>query len=338
MDNVPKRMSVGEKILITGASGFVGSFLVAEALKSKLSVFAGIRSTSSKRWLQDERIQFVELDLSDKQQLNSRLEEHNFDYVIHNAGVTASASEAECLRVNADFTKNFAECCAGNRTIKKFSFMSSLAAYGPADYQDNNVLDMNSSAHPVTAYGRSKLRAEQYIKNIKNLPYLIFRPTGIFGPRESDFLTVFKTINKGIAPHIGLTDQWLSLIYVKDLANVLVKATTSEWAGKEYFVTDGNLYKATQFNSIIAKCLGKNPIQFKIPLPLVYLLANLNEGVTKLTGKPSIFNRDKYAEIKARNLDCDISNLVRDFDFRPKYDLETAINETVGWYKENKWL
>jgi len=327
-----------EKILITGASGFVGSFLVEEALKNGLDTYAGIRSSSSKQWLQDERINFIEMNLSNENQLSELMYEHQFDYIIHNAGVTKSNSKSDFFKVNVEFTQNLVTSSSKIKSLKKFSFMSSLAAYGPADFQENKVLSNDSEPNPVTTYGKSKLRAERKLKEVAGLPLLIFRPTGIFGPRESDFLTAFKAIQNGFSPHVGLSDQWISLVYVKDLVRVIMDATISSVSNKSYFVTDGNLYKATKFNAIIADKLGKSPLKIKVPLPLVYAVASISEGISRLTGKASILNMDKFAEIKARTLDCDISELVNDFDYIPKYDLPSAVEETVKWYKEKKWL
>lgn len=326
------------KILITGASGFVGSFLVEEALKTGLEVYAGMRSTSSRKWLKDPRINFIELDLSDTDLLTSAMMKHQFDYVIHNAGLTKGRTINDYYVVNADFTHNLARANAKNTRLKKFSFMSSLAAYGPADHQPDQVLSLSSKPNPVTSYGRSKLRAEKFIQDLGDLPYLIFRPTGVFGPRETDFFTLFQAVNRGVAPRIGWSEQWLSLIYVKDLVHIIMKATLSDVDQKSYFVTDGNLYAASKFNRIVAESLDKKPFNIKVPLPAVYLIASINEAYSNLTGKSTILNKDKYAELKARNLDCDISDLVQDFDFLPKYDLKSAVNETTQWYQENNWL
>ena len=326
------------KVLITGASGFVGSHLVEEALKNDLDVYAGIRKSSSQEWLQDERIQFLYLDLSDQSSLEEVMEKHHFDYVIHNAGVTKTNKKSDYFRVNVDFSKNLALASLKSKRLKKFAFMSSLAAYGPADFQEDKVLSNRSKPHPVTTYGKSKLRAEGVLKEIKNLPLLIFRPTGIFGPRESDFLTVFQTIQKGVSPSVGFTEQWISLVYVKDLVRVLIKACSSDVNNQAYFVTDGNLYKTSQFNEVIAESLGKKPLKIKVPLPFVFALASINEGISRITGKASILNMDKFAEIKSRNLDCDISNLVQDFEYRPDYTLEAAVSETADWYKAQNWL
>ncbi len=327
-----------DKILITGASGFVGSFLVEEALKRELEVYAGVRSTSSKRWLKDERIKFLELSLNNQNQLNTVLSDHNFDYVIHNAGLTKANSQSELFRVNADYSCNLAKASMANSNLKKFTFMSSLAAYGTADYQKEGVVSVNSAPKPITSYGKSKLRAEKQLKFIPNLPLLIFRPTGIFGPRESDFLNIFNSINKGIALQVGLTEQNLSLVYVKDLVRVIMDATLSQHVNKDYFVSDGKIYKGSYFNQLIAHSLNKKTFTIKVPLSLVSVIATLTDIKSKITGKANILSRDKLPEIKSRNMDCDISNLVQDFNYIPQYTLEEAIKETTTWYKDNGWL
>ena len=326
------------KILITGASGFVGSFLITEALSRNLEVFAGIRKTSSKKWLQDPRINFVELNLSDRDALSSILASNKFDYVIHNAGLTKAIKASDLIKVNATYTHNLAVAAQFSESIKKFTFMSSLAAYGTADYQADGVVSINSKPHPITSYGVSKLRGEEKLKSIEGLPWMILRPTGVFGPRESDFLNIFQTIQKGIALQVGFSEQKLSLIYVKDLARVVLDATLSNLTNKEYFVSDGRIYSGSLFNDLISKSLGKSPITIKVPMGLVSVLARLSDINSKITGKANILSRDKLPEIKSRNLDCDISNLVSDLNFQPNYTLEDALIETAEWYKKEGWL
>ena len=328
-----------EKILITGASGFVGSWLTEEALKNKtLEVYAGIRPTSSKKWLQDERINFLALDLSDRQSLQQIMKTHQFDYVIHNAGLTKALKTSDLFKVNVDFSINLALASMESNKLKKFSFMSSLAAYGTADYQEDSVVSNSSEPKPITSYGKSKLRAEKELLKIKELPLLIFRPTGILGPREGDFLSLFQTINKGLALQVGFTEQQLSLVYVKDLVRIILKATQSTISNTSYFISDGNLYAGSKFNRLVAESLNKKPWNIKIPLSLVGALATMSDISAKITGKAKILSRDKLPEIKSRNMDCDISNLVKDHDYRPEYTLKRAIQETTDWYKDNNWL
>ena len=326
------------KILITGASGFVGSFLVGESLDQGLEVYAGMRSSSSKKWLQDERINFVEMDLSDQQGLEKILIAHQFDYIIHNAGLTKALKQSDLFRVNSDYSVNLAKAAMTVPNLKKFSFMSSLASYGTADYQDDGVVGNHSVPKPITSYGKSKLRAEQQLEIIDGLPLLIFRPTGIFGPREGDFLNLFQSVNKGLAVQVGFTEQQLSLIYIKDLVRIIVKATVSDISNKGYFVSVGNLYAGSKFNRIVAESLNKKPWNIKVPMFLIDVIATISDLNSKITGKPNILSRDKLPEIKSRNIDLDISDLVQDFDFKPEYTLERAVQETADWYVEHGWL
>ncbi len=326
------------KILITGASGFVGSFLVEEALSRGLDVYAGIRSTSSRKWLQDPKINFIELNLSDRDSLQHDIRQHQFDYIIHNAGLTKANKIADLFKVNADYSHNLAQAALASQHLKKFSFMSSLAAYGTADYQESKVVAPDSPPRPITSYGKSKLRAEEKLLDISDLPLMIFRPTGIFGPREGDFLQVFKSIKSGIALQVGMSEQWLTLIYVKDLVRVILDATLSTQADRAYFVSDGNLYRGSEFNSLIAKHLGKSPFHLKVPLPIVSAIATITDISSRITGQSNILSRDKLPEIKSRSMDCDISNLVQDHNFRPLYTLDQAIAETADWYTNNGWI
>ena len=264
--------------------------------------------------------------------------EHQFDYIIHNAGLTKTLKQSDLFRVNADYSVNLAKAALSISGLKKFSFMSSLASYGTADYQDDGVVGNHSEPKPITSYGKSKLRAEQQLELISGLPLLIFRPTGIFGPREGDFLNLFQSINKGLAVQVGFTEQQLSLIYIKDLVRIIMQATLSDISNKAYFVSDGNLYAGSKFNRIVANSLNKKPWNIKVPMALIDVIAMLSDLNSKITGKANSLSRDKLPEIKSRNIDIDISDLVQDFDFKPEYTLEQAVKETADWYIQHDWL
>ena len=105
------------KVLITGASGFIGSFIVEEGLKRGLEVWAGMRGSSSRKFLKDERVNFVELDFSSKESLVEQLKAFKasngaWDYIVHAAGVTKCLDKKDFFRVNYEGTKNFADALA----------------------------------------------------------------------------------------------------------------------------------------------------------------------------------------------------------------------------------
>ena len=322
-----------EKILITGSSGFVGSHLVEEALSRGLQVFAGVRSSSSKRYLQDDRIRFVEMDFSDKKSLSAALTEQ-YDYIMHNAGITKAPNDETYLKINKGFTQNFAEAILSNQTgLKKFTFTSSIAAYGPADESKDQIVSNRMNPNPVTGYGRSKLAAEEYLHEKIDLPWIIIRPTAVYGPRDVDFLTLYKSIQKGIAGQIGFKDQYASFVYVKELARVMLDATLSKHTKSSYFVSDGEKYHVQDLNKIVADSIGKKIVKIKIPLPLIKTIAGVNELYSKLSGKATILNFDKVNELKATNWYCDIENLKKDIGYTPQVFLKEGIEKTTRWYE-----
>lgn len=333
-----------KKILITGASGFIGSFLVEEALKRDYQVFAGVRRNSPRTYLSDPRIQFFESELSDKNLLTENLKKHmkshgRFDYVIHNAGITKSCHKEDFEKVNFTYTKNLIQALMDTGSVpEKFIYMSSLAAFGPGNEQTLQLIKDTDTPHPITLYGKSKLKAETYIKSLQNFPNLIFRPTGVYGMREKDYYLAFKNVKNGLESYIGTSEQHLTFIYVKDLARLIFDALPSNITGKSYFVSDLNQYTAKEFHSLIKKALHKKTISLVVPKPIVRIILFFNEKLFCLFGKAPVLNTEKYKELICKNWLCDSNSIVRDFGFVPAYDLEKGIQETLAGYKTKKLL
>ncbi len=327
-----------KKILITGASGFIGSFLVEEALSRGYDVYAGVRKSSSKEYLQNPAIHFIEFDFSNKENIKKQLLQ--FDYIIHAAGVTKSCNEQDFDLINYQYTVNFIEALQEtNQTPDKFIFISSLAVYGPGDGTKPTPIKVSDEKKPITLYGHSKLKTEKYIQTLANFPYLVFRPTGVYGPREKDFYVMYKTVKSGIETYIDTKEQHLTFVYVKDLTKVFFDAIASDITNKTYFVTDLKMYTAQDLNNYVKKALQVKTITIVFPRLLVKGLAYLSEKFSCLfTGKVATLNTEKYKEIIQKNWLCESAELVNDFDYQPQYDLEKGINETIQWYKKNKLL
>lgn len=328
------------KVLITGASGFIGSFLVEEALRRGYEVYAGVRKSSNLQYLQDERIHLYEMDLTTKDAIKRRLfSSDKFDYIIHCAGLTKTCQAHRFEEVNFDYTKNLLDALIEiNYIPKKFILVSSLAAYGPGDAEVLLPVIDSGKPNPVSFYGESKLKIENYLQGKTQIPSLIFRPTGVFGPRERDFYVMYQTINKGWEVYVGSKEQHLTFIYVKDLVRLFLDAMTSNIVDKSFFASDMRYYTAEAFNASIKKALNKKTRVIIFPKFGVKMLAVIGEKLSCLFGKVPTLNTEKYKEISQRNWLCDSSDLKYYFDFQPQYSLEEGIQETIEWFKKEQLL
>lgn len=332
-------------ILITGASGFIGSFLVGEGLKQGFQVYAGIRNSSSREYLQDGRIRFLEFDFSSRERVLETLwdckkKNIRFQYIVHNAGLTKARKKEDFHNVNCRNTIHFIEALREAGMIPdKFLFVSSLAAYGPGDPETGEPVRLAGEPKPIELYGKSKLEAERYITALPDFPWLIVRPTGVYGPKEKDYFVFFQTINRGMEPYIGFRKQILTFIYVRDLVRLIYIALASSHLNKAWFASDGREYPSELFAEITKKALGKKTVRFTVPLFIVKTIATVGERVAGLWGGsiPTL-NTDKYNVLKSTNWRCEVEPLERDLGFKAEYDLEKGVAEAIDWYKKEKWL
>lgn len=330
------------KILITGASGFIGSFIVEEALNQGFETWAAIRKSSSKEYLQDERIHFIELNLSSKAQLIEQLRPHQFDYVVHAAGVTKCLNKADFRRINTEGTKNLVDALLDlQMPLKRFVFLSSLSVFGAIKEQlPYDEIREDDTPKPNTEYGRSKLEAERYIDSIgSRLPYIILRPTGVYGPREKDYFMMAKSIKQHIDFAVGYQRQDITFVYVTDVVQAVFLALEKGETGRKYFLSDGQVYQSTTFSDLIHEELGR-PWWLRITAPVWVLrvVTFFGEYIGHMTGKVTALNNDKYNILRQRNWRCDIEPTRHELGFEPKVQLKEGVKTTIQWYKDHKWL
>ncbi len=331
-------------VLITGASGFVGSFIVEACINAGFKTLAAIRKTSSTRYLNLDGVNLVYLNLNNKNELKHQLQEiiqkhGNVHYVVHNAGITKAKRTSDFYEHNYQTTVNLVDTLHElNITIEKFIYMSSLAAWGPGNPNTLEPIRLSDKPMPNTEYGKSKLLADEYVRTKHQLPWIILRPTGIYGPRDVDYLAFFKTIRRGLEPYIGFKQQYLTFIYVKDLAQLIVKALNSDIVHRAYFVSDGKVYTSEEFSQITKHVLHQKTIKIRVPLTLVKIIVVLAELLYKPLGRTPVLNKDKYNILSATNWKCEVELLVVDFNFEAHYDLTKGVADTISWYKEQRWL
>ena len=326
-----------QRVLITGASGFLGYHLIQSAIENGLEVYAAVRKNSDIKHLEGLPVHYLFLNYEDEEDITRQLTAHQIDFIIHAAGVTKALRQEVYNQINAGYTLKLARAAEKlGSNFKKMVFISSLAAIGPLPEQHLKILEENFP-NPVTAYGRSKLLAERGLAGI-NLPVIILRPTAVYGPRDKDIFILLKTLNLGFDPYIGNFIQQLSFVHARDVADVAIKSLLINEANGSYNITDGKSYNRYQLSDIARKILKKKAIRFHLPMPIVRSLAFVLETTNGWLKKPSILSREKLHELAAKNWICDISKAKKELNFSPKFDLQTGLEDSIAWYTKNNWL
>ena len=307
-----------------------------------METWAAVRPSSSKRYLQDKRIHFINLNLSSKDELTTQLEGHEFDYVVHAAGATKCLHAEDFYKVNTEGTRNLVDALVALKMpLKRFVFVSSLSVFGAIhEEQPYQEITEQDTPKPNTAYGKSKWEAEQYLDSLGiQFPYIILRPTGVYGPREKDYFLMAKSISQHIDFSVGYKRQDITFVYVQDVVQAVFLALERGKNGRKYFLSDGDVYQSATFSNLLHHELGEKwLVRIKAPIWLLRVITFFGEYIGRATGKMSALNNDKYNILKQRNWRCDIEPAVDELGFHPQYPLDRGVKLAVKWYKENKWL
>ena len=331
------------RILITGASGFIGGHLVAKALENGHEVTAAIRPNSDRTRLKDDRIQFLDLPLADQDGMTTLLQRAGrFDWVIHNAGVTKALSSTAYQEGNTENTRRLTMALQNAGLLPdKFLFVSSLAALGAAP-AGNSMIQANQTPKPLSPYGESKLQTELFLESFNpDFPWVVVQPTAVYGPWERDILSFIKLVNRGLELSIGTQSQRLSFIHAIDVANAIFQILETEKAvnHRKFILSDGNAYQTEDLGTAVREALGrKNTVKIRVPLGVIKPVAGIAETIGRWQNKASALNRDKIPELAAENWHCDTTPLFEELNFNPTFDLSRGIHQTVEWYRQAGWL
>ncbi|MCK4826243.1 NAD(P)-dependent oxidoreductase, partial [bacterium] len=221
-------MLMKKKALVTGANGFVGSNLVRALLKKGYEVTCLVRSTSNLSSIENLPVSLKNADYHSLSSLREACEDQ--EIIFHIAAKVREINEKRYFDANVELTKNLLESMKSS-TVKKFVFLSTQAAAGPADGLSPKT--ETCSCNPVSYYGKSKLEAERVVHEECPVPWVIIRPPSVYGPRDRDFLLYFKLVNKHLAPMAGSKKKYFSLVYVEDLVRMIIMAAENERGNNE---------------------------------------------------------------------------------------------------------
>lgn len=324
-------------MLVTGANGFVGSHLTEALLASGYRVRCMVRQTSDLTFLRDLDVDLVYSDVCDAGCLRDACQ--GVDAVCHCAALTRAMDQETFLRVNAQGTEALARAALeGSPDLRRFLYISSMAAAGPSQGADD-FLDESRPPQPLNWYAKSKWAAEQALLSLNSqLPLTIIRPATVFGPRDRDVFAYFELVKRGLQLQLGRNDRWYSLIYVRDLVDLLVLALEDDRAlGQTYFgctlaVTYADLAQA------IARAMNKRTLRITLPEAVLTPIALGAKVQERLTGRPALLNEQRVLDLRHPYWLCSGEKARQELGFRPRYNLERAILETADWYRNNGWL
>ena len=181
-----------------------------------------------------------------------------------------------------------------------------MSVFGPIHEKDYQPITETDVPKPDTAYGLSKLHTEEYLASLRDFPYVIFRPTGVYGPRERDYFLMAKSIRNHVDFMAGFRRQDLTFVFVKDLVQAIYLAIDKQVIRRSYFVTDGDVYSSRTFSDLIRRCI-QQPYVFRpdtegigksldVPFHLSVVVAE--SDFVRFGKRREIASQAEYAELR----------------------------------------
>ncbi len=330
-------------LLITGASGFIGSHLIEEAIIQSYNIFAGVRKSSKIVLPVNPDVKVIYLDYYHNDILIDQLIDlknqfGRFDYIIHNAGITRANNIEDFNEINNLLPQRLVQALISAENIPdKFLLVCSMAAFGPGDKKTMTPISVAQAMNPISSYGNSKKAVSRYFQTQCPIPYIIVYPTAVYGPRDRDFIEFVQLINKGFEPYLGLYRQLLSMVHVSDLSFAIVGLLKNGSKSGQYIVSDNRNYDKKELGFIVKDILKKKTFKLFIPVTPVLWIAGVIEFIYKTFAptKTPLLTKEKINEISAANWSCDASEVWNVLEKQPKYNLQTGMNQTIEWYKAN---
>ena len=317
--------------LITGATGFVGSHLVEALAARGARARALVRETSDTSLLRAHGFETVVGSLRDEASLRRAVA--GTRTVLHLAAATRALDAETFHRINAQGTARLVSAMEAEAGSARLVYLSSMAAAGPAR---NGPVEPDDEPRPLTAYGRSKLAGEEAVLG-SALDAAVIRAPAVYGPGDRDLLTFFRIARWGVLPVIGPADRRIQLIHVADLAGALLAAADARGASGVYHAAEPRAYAWDEVLSMVADAVDRGGVRVPVPGAVVKAAATISEGISRVTRRPVIFDREKARELLAEWL-CETDTARQELGFEASVPLAGGLQETAAWYRANGWL
>lgn len=327
------------KPVITGSNGFIGSMLRNQLIAQNADVRCLVRSNPGSQTRADGYTRYG-INYNDEESLVSCGALHDATHVYHVAGVTKSLTLEGFRQGNVTPTRNLIRALQRvNPNLERFVLISSQAAAGPATSVQSPKTE-SDPAVPAEDYGQSKHEAEQLLTESDwPFPYTIIRPAAVYGPRDVDFLALFKQLKNGLGIYPGNRNSFVSTIYVDDLVKGIIDASSHAGAANNtYFLTNEVAVSWQQIYQHIAGLWSSRLFEINLPISLIAAVAKLGDLYSKTTGNITVLNSKKIDLARPRYWVCSSDQAAKDFGFAPATELAAGLKQTFEWYKATGWL
>ncbi len=331
-------MKAGDKVLVTGATGYTGQFLVKKLLDRGMDVRAIARKSSNLWPFEGLAVTWFIGDVFDEEVVRQAME--GVAYVFHVAAAfrDAKSSEQDYRNVHVVSTQHIVAEAMKNPDFKRLVHVSTMGVHG---HIANPPGDETSPFSPGDGYQRTKVEAEEWLRAFAQenpFPYSIIRPCAIYGPGEKRLLKLYKMAMGKIFPILGKGKCWYHLVHVEDLTNAMLLAAVEEKAlGEAFLIGAAEPIRLEEMAAIIAREYGTSPRIVRLPITPFFMMGDLCEAICKpLKIEPPIYRRRVAFYSKDRNFSTRKMQDV--LGYTPLWSNEAGIIESARWYNEHGWL
>ena len=322
------------RILLTGATGFVGSHTARQLVAEGHELRVSVRETSDLSPLATLEYESVLADLRDRSALDRACS--GVEAVVHVAGLTSAVNARTYREVNGEGTRALAEAAVG-AGVRRFVYVSSLAAMGPSAEAEPPA----ARTYPITPYGRSKEAGEQALMaQADELEVQVLRPPAVYGPRDTGLLPFFKMARRGYLVRFGDGRNRVSMIYAPDLAEATSTLLAAEVEKPAFFhlADAGGSYTWRELIDALGVALGRSIRQIPVPPVAFNLVSHGSVLWARARGGTPTLDRSRFTELSQSAWVCDSAALTQQTGWRPPTTLAAGLAETVTWYREHGWI